>query len=228
MTTPSDVMQGNGAIVALRGISAVFPTPDRRDEIVVLQNISIEVAPGELVAVAGRSGSGKTTLLRVAAGLRRPDTGVVEWDGVTINYLRHDDLLRRRRTLIGIVFQSGGLLEQLTAAENVALSWLPDGLGISGKGRAIEMLERVGLVTRSGHFPSQLSGGERQRVAVARALFGDPRVLVVDEPTANLDRHSGDDIIELLAGLRTLSHGLLVASHDENLLARADRVLNLD
>jgi putative ABC transport system ATP-binding protein len=228
MTTASGGAAIDSPLLALHHVGASFPTPDRQGEIVVLRDVSLEVAEGELVAIAGRSGSGKTTLIRLAAGLLRPDAGVVEWNGISVDGLSRDVLAERRRTLIGIVFQSGGLLEQLTAAENVALSQLPAGVGTTGRARAVDMLDRVGLVNRARHFASQLSGGERQRVAVARALFGDPPLLLVDEPTANLDRRSGDEIIELLAGLRTESRALLVASHDDHLLCRADRVLRLD
>jgi ABC-type lipoprotein export system ATPase subunit len=215
-------------MIALRDIRISFPTPSRPGEIQVLTGLSLDVMPGEFLAIAGRSGSGKTTLLRIAAGLLTPAAGTVTWQGVALEGSPRGALAERRRGLIGFVFQSGGLLEHLTAAENVALGHIPTGIRIDGRKRAQDLLARVGLDGRSSHFPAQLSGGERQRVAIARALFGDPPLVIVDEPTANLDRSTADEVIGLLAELRGDGRTLLVASHDVHLVQRADRVLHID
>jgi ABC-type lipoprotein export system ATPase subunit len=150
------------------------------------------------------------------------------WNGRALSELSRSVLAQRRRELMGIVFQSGGLLEHLTAAENVALGDLPRGVRTDGRQRAESLLGRVGVEIRSRHFPSQLSGGERQRVALARALFSDPPLLIVDEPTANLDRSNADEIIGLLTRLCGDGRTLLVASHDSHLVQKADRVVSLD
>ncbi|TAM62874.1 MAG: ATP-binding cassette domain-containing protein, partial [Chloroflexota bacterium] len=134
----------------------------------------------------------------------------------------------RRGGFIGYVFQNAGLLPALTAAENVALPGLPEGSEADGRTRARELLATVGLAGRDRHFPAQLSGGEQQRVGIARALYGEPPLLLVDEPKANLDRVAADAVIALLAGLAGPGRGLLVASHDPALIARADAVLHLE
>jgi putative ABC transport system ATP-binding protein len=182
---------------------------------------------GEFVAIAGRSGSGKTTLLNIAAGLYPPDQGEIRWFGDPIAGLTAGARAQVRAKRMGIVFQLGGLLEQLTAVENVSLVDMPRHLGRDGRARAREMLAQVGLGDRQDHFPAQLSGGERQRVALARALYAEPDVLIVDEPTGNLDLGTGAAIAVLLASLKVGRRALLVASHDPDVLRRADRVLDL-
>lgn len=226
-TLPLRSQPGATALLAARDVSASFRAPDARTRIQILRDVSLNLAPREIVVVAGRSGSGKTTLLRIAAALIRPDAGTVEWDGQRVDLLSPDALATRRRSQLGFVFQSGGLLEQLTAAENVAIGEMNGG-PVNGRERSTAILDRVGLASRSRHFPAQLSGGERQRVALARALFGDPPLLIVDEPTANLDRQTADDIVSLLDGLRSDGRGLLIATHDMRLIDRADRVVQLD
>ncbi len=215
-------------LLALSGVSKLYPSRDGSGSIRVFEGIDLEVRAGELVCVAGRSGSGKTTLLHIAAALVAPTSGVVRWRGVDPAGLRDAERSALRRETLGIVFQDAGLIGTLTAAENVALPGLPAGLGSDARRRARELLELVGVEGRAHHFPSQLSGGEQQRVGIARALFADPPVLIVDEPTANLDRRTADTIIDLLASIRAAGRGLLVASHDAHLVARADRVVALD
>ncbi len=215
-------------LLVLSGVSKVYPSRDGSAPIRVFEGIDLELRAGELVCVAGRSGSGKTTLLHIAAALIVPTSGVVRWRRVDPAELGDAERSALRREMLGIVFQEAGLIGTLTAAENVALPGLPAGLGRDARRRARELLELVGVAGRANHFPSQLSGGERQRVGIARALFADPPVLIVDEPTANLDRRTADAIIELLASIRAAGRGLLVASHDAHLIARADRVVALD
>lgn len=163
----------------------------------------------------------------MASGLLRDFEGEVRWRGVPLRGLRPDDLAALRRNLIGIVMQSGGLLEQLTAAENVALPLVPSGVRADARSRAVGLLERLGVAGRARHYPAQLSGGEGQRVALARALFREPEILIADEPTANLDRESADRLIDLLGQLNADGSTMLIASHDPHLIARAARVIEL-
>lgn len=214
-------------ILSLSHITIRYPTPDGRSEIVV-EDVSLEVAPGELVCVAGRSGSGKTSLLNVAAGLMSPSVGHVRWENLEIEALVDGTLAHHRRRLLGYVFQGGGLIESLTAAENAVLAALPDGLEHGAEDRVARLFADLGLGDRRDHFPAQLSGGEVQRAALARALFNDPPALIVDEPTANLDRSTADDVIATLTSLAKQGRALLVASHDLHLLAIATRVCHLE
>ncbi|HWP62492.1 MAG TPA: ABC transporter ATP-binding protein [Candidatus Binatia bacterium] len=214
-------------LLSLVAVTKVYPSRDGQTPIRVLEGVDLELRAGELVCVAGRSGAGKTTLLNIAAGLVMPTSGVVLWGDVELDALGDAERSRLRRERLGLVFQDAGLIDRLTAAENVALPGLPAGLGRDARRRARELLEIVGVSNRANHFPSQLSGGERQRVGIARALFRDPPALLVDEPTANVDRATADAIIDLLVSLRAAGKGLLVASHDPHLIARADRVLAL-
>jgi len=193
----------------------------------VLKNLDLRVGRGEHVAISGPSGSGKTTLLLLLAGLERPSAGAVSLDGVALDGLDRDQLADLRRDRIGIVFQSFHLVPSLTAIENVALP-----LEIAGKPdartKSRALLEDVGLGGRAAHYSSQLSGGEQQRVAIARALVHDPSILLADEPTGNLDDHTGEAVGDLLfkAAARTKTT-MIVVTHNMELAARCDRVLRL-
>ena len=194
----------------------------------ILEGISIEINPGEAVAVVGASGSGKSTLLGLLAGLDLPSEGGIFIDDEDIVRLDEDARARLRGRNVGFVFQSFQLLPGLTALENVMLP-----LEIRGDRDAAAMardfLGRVGLDTRLAHYPRQLSGGEQQRVAIARAFATQPRLLFADEPTGNLDAATGDRVIELLFGLRAAQGATLVlVTHDERLAARCDRRLVLE
>ncbi len=214
-------------LLELEAVSLTFEH-DGLGPVNVLSDISLSVAVGELIIVAGRSGSGKTTLLNIAAGLLLPTEGDVRWSGESIASMSAKLITARRGRHIGIVFQGAALVESLTASENVALALVPHGFTESAKSRAMLLLDEVGLTRRAAHFPGQLSGGERQRVAIARARFNDPALLLVDEPTANLDRSSADEVAELLVGLALAGRGIVVASHDPHLIERADRCLRLE
>jgi predicted ABC-type transport system involved in lysophospholipase L1 biosynthesis ATPase subunit len=198
-----------------------------RARIDVLKGISLQVRPGETVFLCGASGAGKTTLLYTLAGLERPKSGRVSFEGTDIYSLSSDRLADLRNRRMGFVFQAYFLLPELTALENVAL---PSMMG--GKPRrseAANLLERVGLKERLDHLPSELSGGEQQRVAIARALINDPSVIYADEPTGNLDSHTGEAIIELL--LEVVRHDqrtLIVVTHDQDLARRGDRLLRIE
>jgi len=192
----------------------------------VLQDISFTVSPGEFVAIVGPSGSGKTTLLGLLAGLDRPAAGTVWLDGDDLSAMDEDARAALRGAKVGFVFQSYQLIPTLTALENVQVP-----LELRGErdaGRARELLIRVGLGDRTGHYPAQLSGGEQQRVALARAFSTRPKLLFADEPTGNLDQRTGADIIELMTALnREAGTTLVLVTHDPDLAARARRILRL-
>jgi putative ABC transport system ATP-binding protein len=193
----------------------------------VLAGVNVSIGGGETVAIVGPSGSGKTTLLILLAGLEQPGNGRIEWDGVDIARLDGDALADIRSAGLGIIFQSFHLVPSLTALGNVSLP-----LEIAGKDRARErartMLEKVGLAEREDHYPSQLSGGEQQRVAIARALVHAPKLILADEPTGNLDVHTGAKIIELLFGLNADSGStMILVTHDEQIARRCQRILRL-
>ena len=216
-----------GAAVAVRGLRHGYVGPD--GPITVLDAVDLDVPAGGYLAVVGRSGAGKSTLLAVLGGLDAPQAGVVEVGGIDLAGLRGDALSDYRRTTVGFVFQHFGLLDFLTALENVELAGTLDGRAARRRrARAAELLAAVGMTARAGHRPPQLSGGERQRVAIARAMANRPRLLLADEPTGNLDGASADAVIALLEALRT-EHGctLVVVTHHRELAGRADAVLDL-
>jgi putative ABC transport system ATP-binding protein len=192
----------------------------------VLNNITLDVEPGAFVAVLGPSGSGKTTLLGLLAGLDRPTSGTVHLDGEELGALDEDRRARLRAEKVGFVFQSFQLIPTLTALENVQVPL--ELRGERSAARAAELLERVGLGDRAGHYPAQLSGGEQQRVALARAFSTRPRVLFADEPTGNLDAVTGATIIDLMSELnRDLRTTLVLVTHDLDLAGRARRTVRL-
>ena len=193
----------------------------------VLNGANLEIDDGDTVAIVGPSGSGKTTLLVLLAGLEPPVEGSVLLDGRVLGDLDEDALADLRRDRIGIVFQSFHLVPSLTALGNVALPLEIAG-GQDARGRARNMLDRVGLADREDHYPAQLSGGEQQRVAIARALVHSPKLLLADEPTGNLDLRTGEKIIDLLFELNADSGSTLVlVTHDEAIARRCQRVVRL-
>lgn len=198
-----------------------------KSRIVVLRGISLEIQRGESVFLCGASGAGKTTLLYTLAGLERPESGKVHFEGTDIYSIGTDGLSSLRNRRMGFVFQSYHLLPELTALEN---AMMPSLIGGKPDRKVAEgLLERVGLKDRLDHLPSELSGGEQQRVAIARSLVNDPTILFADEPTGNLDSHTGESIIELLLGVaREDKRTLVVVTHDENLARRGDRVLRIE
>ena len=211
-------------LIVARDLRRSFKIGPRTIE--VLRGISTEIQRGEAVFLCGASGAGKTTLLYTLAGLERPESGTVEFDGMRLYEGGEARQARLRNERIGFVFQGYFLLPELTAVENVMLATL-----IGGKPRpddAAESLARVGLGDRLHHLPAELSGGEQQRVAIARALINDPSVIFADEPTGNLDSKTGEGIVELLLGL-VRDHGktLVVVTHDAELATRGDRRLEI-
>lgn len=193
----------------------------------ILDNVSLEIAAGEAVAILGASGSGKTTLLALLAGLDVPSAGKVHIGGTDLFALDEDGRARLRRDMVGFVFQSFQLLPALTALENVMMPLELSGVA-DARVRAASWLERVGLAQRMDHYPRQLSGGEQQRVAVARAFATEPRLLFADEPTGNLDSATGEEVIALMFALNSESRTtLLLVTHDAALAQRCPRQLRL-
>ena len=203
-------------------------------ELTILQGVSFDIAQGDTVAIVGASGSGKSTLLSLLAGLDTPSDGSVVLDGEALSRLDEDGRARVRGEKVGFVFQSFQLLPSLTALENVMLPLELRSLRQAQGARSIEsqardILAKVGLAERLGHYPRQLSGGEQQRVALARAFVTRPSLLFADEPTGNLDTHTGQAIIELLFALNAEAGTTLVlVTHDEHLAERCGRLLRLD
>ena len=198
---------GSGSILAARGLAKSYLSGDRR--IAVLRGIDLDVAAGESVSIRGESGSGKSTLLNLLSGLDAPESGTLLWAGAPAS-------ADRRARFLGMVFQSFYLIPELDARENVLIAARM--LGIPGpkeRARADELLRRVGLLERATHVPAKLSGGERQRIAVARALMNSPKLLLADEPTGNLDEHTGDAVIEMLLQLcRDTGTALVLVTHN--------------
>ncbi len=192
----------------------------------VLRGISIDVAAGEIIFICGASGAGKTTLLYTLAGLERPESGTVEFEGRNLYNGSSSSQARFRNKKMGFVFQGYFLLPELTALENVSL---PGMIGRSSKQKAAEeSLAAVGLAERTQHLPAELSGGEQQRVAIARALVNDPDIIFADEPTGNLDSETGGAIVDLLLKLaRERNKSLLIVTHDASLATRGDRELHI-
>ena len=197
------------------------------DALAVLRNVSFDIAAGETVAIVGPSGSGKTTLLGLLAGLDTPTRGTVLLDGIDLAPLDEDARARLRGARVGFVFQSFQLVPTLTALENVQVPLELRGIRDSDA-RAKDLLERVGLGSRTHHFPTQLSGGEQQRVAIARAFVNRPRVLFADEPTGNLDGATGEKIVGLLEQLNREDGTTVVhVTHDQQLARRMGRSIRL-
>jgi putative ABC transport system ATP-binding protein len=221
-------------MIVARNLSQRYPRARGGPPLSVLEAIDLDIDTGEIVAVLGPSGSGKTTLLGLLAGLDRPTDGTVTLDGVELDPLSEDERGALRAERVGFIFQDFQLLPTLTALENVLVP-----LELLGADRAIdprqadararELLARVGLGDRLDHHPAQLSGGEQQRVAIARAFANEPRVLFADEPTGNLDRETGREIVELLLDLnRQTGATLVIVTHDLELARRAARVVHLE
>jgi putative ABC transport system ATP-binding protein len=214
------------SILKLRDLVLHYPS---EGEIVrAVDGVSLTLSPGEFVALYGPSGSGKTTLLMLAAGLLQPDAGSVLFDGKDIGRFSSDENANYRRREVGIVFQSFHLLAGATALNNAAMKLLADGVSLGEARRlATPWLDRVGLTGRYNHKPRQLSMGERQRVAIARALVNEPRLLLTDEPTGNLDTARGRQVLGLL---RDICHerGIpaLLVTHDPQAMSFVDRVHN--
>ncbi len=212
--------------IQVRGLGKRVTLPD--SELTILDGVEFAIDKGEAVAIVGASGSGKSTLLGLLAGLDVPSSGSVEIEGAAMSSLDEDGRARVRAEKVGFVFQNFQLLPSLTALENVMLPLELRG-DADADTPAREMLGKVGLAARLGHYPRQLSGGEQQRVALARAFVSRPSVLFADEPTGNLDTGTGRTIIDLLFALnRDAGTTLVLVTHDDHLAERCGRMLRLD
>ena len=193
-----------------------------------VDGVSMDVGPGETVAVMGPSGCGKSTLLHLLGGLDRPTGGEIWLAGQSLGKLGERRLARLRRDAIGFVFQAFHLMDELTAVENVERPALLAGRPPrAARRRAAELLERVGLADRARFLPSALSGGQRQRVAIARALVSDPRVVLADEPTGNLDSQATVEVLRLFEDLHEAGQTLIIVTHDSRIAATADRLISM-
>ena len=217
-------------LLEVQNVAKSYRLPGQK-RIPVLEDVSLSVMPGEHVAIVGRSGAGKTTLLNILGGLDCPTSGDVLLDGVSL--FTGSGAARRRNRIraakIGFVFQSFHLMPELDIVENVLLPAMTGAVKIpSPRTRAKELLARVGLGDRFGHLPAELSGGEQQRVALARALMCRPKLILADEPTGNLDRLTGAEIMRLLFEANDAPFALVMVTHSQEAAALCDRVLTLD
>jgi putative ABC transport system ATP-binding protein len=228
--TASDNMNNNRKVLmsVLKAESLTKKVTSPEGMLTIVNDVSLDIASGESVAIVGASGAGKSTLLALLAGLDSPTSGRVILAGADLTALDEDGRARLRAERVGFVFQSFHLVPSLTAVENVMLPLELAGRRDARSG-ALETLDRVGLAQRTGHYPRQLSGGEQQRVALARAFVTKPAVLFADEPTGNLDTHTGERIIDLLFDLNAQSQTTLVlVTHDRAVAARCGRILQMD
>ncbi len=219
------------AAIELRGVGRRFPVVDRDvdgEGASVIEGIDLVIGRGELVALTGPSGSGKSTLLHLAGALDVPTSGTVLVDGCDVSALDAAGRARLRNRAIGFVFQAFHLAPGLSVAENIALpATLARRPGRDIRARVEELLDLVDLTAKAGRRPAQLSGGEQQRVAVARALMMDPALVLADEPTGNLDSRNGGLVIDLLIAAHLAGRTVVIATHDQRLASRAERVVHL-
>jgi len=213
-------------VISVNGVSKSF---DGKRRVTALEQIDLQVARGEMLSIVGPSGSGKSTLLNLIGGLDRPTAGEIRIDGQNVASLSDDDLTRLRRDKIGFIFQFFNLLPSLSCMENVALPLHLKGMPKQKTiARALELLDLVQLGHRLDHLPDELSGGERQRVAIARALAFYPPILLADEPTGNLDSHTGAEILKLIRDLHErLGATVLIVTHDTGVAESCARMVTL-
>jgi len=213
-------------VIELKGVSRVFETEDVRTHAV--DDVTLKIERGEYIAISGPSGCGKSTLLSILGLLDSPTTGEYLLDGRPVAALDAKARAQARNRQIGFIFQSFNLLGDLSVIENVALPLTYRGMSTSERmAHATKALERVGMGHRANHFPSQLSGGQQQRVAVARAVAGDPAILLADEPTGNLDSRNGEAVMKLLSELHQAGSTICMVTHDPRFAEHAKRVIHL-
>jgi len=215
-------------LIELRGVWKIYDSGSMR--VVALRDVDIDVEEGEFVAVVGPSGSGKSTLLHIIGGLDRPTRGIVRVAGIEVSSLRSDtELCKYRNELVGFVFQMFYLIPRLTALENVELPLIARGLDPrERRTKALEALRLVGLEHRAHHRPAEMSGGEQQRVAIARAIVTEPKLILADEPTGNLDSANARAVMDLFEKLnKALGVTILLATHNLELLSYCDRAIRL-
>jgi putative ABC transport system ATP-binding protein len=226
--TPRDTTAQITTAAALQGIDIRKSLPLGRERIDILKGVDLRIEHGEFVAIVGPSGSGKSTLLGIMAGLDNPTSGQVLVDGVDITHMSEGKLAAVRNQKIGMVFQAFNLIPTLTAQENVEVPlYVGKHPGKPGE-RAREILSLVGLGHRLGNKPNQMSGGEQQRVAVARALATHPAIVIMDEPTGNLDKKNGDNVLRMIRELRQATGTtFVIATHDQSIATSADRAIRI-
>jgi len=213
-------------MIELKALNREFNVGDTR--VHALRDINLSITPGEYISIMGPSGSGKSTLLNMLGLLDQPDSGSYQLNGTPVTELNEDQQAKVRRERIGFVFQAFHLIPRLSAADNIALPLTLAGIAPDERRQRVDhALNALNLSERAEHRPDQLSGGQRQRVAIARATITEPDLLLADEPTGNLDRHSGMDVIETLEALNTKGITLVVVTHDAELGARAHRRIRM-
>lgn len=217
--------QDDGNVLVARGIYRFYHVGD--DETVALSDVSLSVGPGEFVALMGPSGSGKSTLLACLTGLEEPDAGFVFVNGARITRRTEAERARLRAASFGILLQSGNLFAHLTVRQNIALQLRLSGMSSRGDKVIEQAVDAVGILNRIDAYPTELSGGEAARAGLAIALAKQPRVIVADEPTAEVDRETESHILDLFEARRGEGMSTLVATHSERLAARADRIVHL-
>ena len=219
-------MAANGPLIKLEGVTKVFHADEVETH--ALSNVDLEIQRGEYVSIAGPSGCGKSTLLSILGLLDSPTSGSYWLDGKPVAHLSASELARLRNCEIGFIFQAFNLIGDLSVYENIELPLTYRGMISAERKRRVEKaLERVGLTARMRHYPSQLSGGQQQRVAVARALAGEPFILLADEPTGNLDSKSGESVMELLRDLHQEGATICLVTHDQHYSEFAERTIHL-
>jgi len=215
------------SLIQLKEINRTFMLGD--SQVHALCDVNLNIARGEYIAVMGPSGSGKSTLLNLLGLLDRPDAGTYQLEGCDVTTLSQDELAKVRSERIGFIFQSFHLVPRLTAAANIELPLVLSGMAAAERAkRVLRALKEYGLVERAHHRPNELSGGQRQRVAIARATILRPAVLLADEPTGNLDRVTGEEVVRLLEALNIQGMTLIVVTHDPVLGARARRQIRME
>lgn len=216
----------NGTVITMQGVKKVFFTDDLETH--ALSEIDLEIKKGEYLAIAGPSGCGKSTLLAILGLLDSPSGGDYQLNGKPVSSLTLSERTRIRNREIGFIFQAFNLIGDLSVYENVELPLTYRGMGAAErKQKAINALERVGMAHRMKHYPAQLSGGQQQRVAVARALVGDPLILLADEPTGNLDSKNGDSVMDLLRDVHANGATICMVTHDPRYADHAERTVHL-
>ncbi|MBW7470149.1 lipoprotein-releasing ABC transporter ATP-binding protein LolD [Marinobacter sp. F4218] len=228
MNKESVMSEESGPVIDCRQVTRTYT--EGPEKLTIFSDISLEVAAGETVAIVGSSGAGKTTLLNLLGGLDRPSSGQITICGEDIHRLSEAGRARFRNRHLGFVYQFHHLLPEFSALENVMMPCALGGMAVSNaREKAKELLSRVGLAERLAHKPGELSGGERQRVAIARALVNEPQCVLMDEPTGNLDEHTGEGVRELIESLRDqLGISFVMVTHDMRMARSLGRVLRLE
>ncbi len=213
-------------MIRLKNVGKTYRTSEMETR--ALTNVNLDIAGGEFVSIMGPSGSGKSTLLSILGLLDTPSEGMIQFGNTTISEERDSLLTELRRKHIGFVFQAFNLIPHLSIERNVELGLVYRGVGkAERRKRSLDVLKAVGLEARAKHYPAQLSGGQQQRAAIARALVGDPSIILADEPTGNLDSQNGEQILDMLQGIVASGKTVVMVTHDERQAQRAHRTISM-